>query len=937
MNDVDQILECFEQAWATDSPPGLEEFLSRCSVSSPAKRRAVLIELVKVDLQRRWSRNPQAPPLPGPLPARPLLQDYAKCFRLLGGVGQLSVDLVGEEYRARTCWGDRPGHAEYLGRYPGHKGQLQTILRQIDVELAAEQARRAGTSNAVPVPATPEGAHVHSAEAARPIDSVVGLMEALRRHSLLKPAQMKDIVRVRDRLPDARALAGELVQRRWLTAYQGDQLLHGRGADLFVGPYVILERLGEGGAGEVFKARHGKMDRLVALKLIRKELLTDAEVVARFYREIQVLGRLDHPNVVHAYDAGPGPGASHFLAMEFIEGPDLGHLVKKGGPMPVEQACAYIRQAALGLQHAHERGLVHRDIKPHNLIMSLREGLVKVADLGLARLPRPANQEATMTLASGGGTGTLTPQNAVMMGTADYLAPEQALDFHRADIRADIYSLGCTFHYLLTAQPPFPGNTLAEKLVKHQQTPPPDVGQFRKDLPATLPAVLTRMLAKQPETRFQSPAEVAAALLPFCENSQTLRDSPASVPRQLGAGWPQMPWLLAGVMLIVASLLLLLFLRPWADQPPASAQAALKEVRKQIQQSPRDSDRLRQAILRLRRDYPGTLEAAEAAVLLTLPEVPSPLDQLQADRIPAAERDPKQPRELVSVLGKKGEPAVWTVSFSPDGSLLGGGGIGAVLRIWDPANGKLTQNIDGPGNIIQVLRFLPDGHALASLTKTDETLRMWERDSGSVRFAIPTTVPAVAVAPTGKTLALAGRDHQVKLLHTADGKLDRALSGHAAPITALAFGPEDRMLASGSTDGTVILWDVATGTRRFTVHKHTDRVDSVVFSPDGRKVASASGTGERSLRIYDVATGKEELVFQGLTPLFVWAHGGNSLVGTVSSSSLRQWDLSGKQLWEVTLPAGRIMDIALAPDGRHLAAANDNGTVSILRLPPPRP
>src|SRR5262249_51548490 len=163
------------------------------------------------------------------------------------------------------------------------------------------------------------------------------------------------------------------------------------------GSYLIVERLGEGGAGQVFKARHLKMDRVVALKVIRKELLADAEVVGRFYREIQILSQLDHPNVVRAYDAGPA-GPTHFLAMEFVEGTDLGKLVKKGGPLPVQQACEYIRQAALGLQHAHERGLVHRDIKPHNLIMSVRDALIKVADLGLARLPRTMNAEVTAAL-----------------------------------------------------------------------------------------------------------------------------------------------------------------------------------------------------------------------------------------------------------------------------------------------------------------------------------------------------------------------------------------------------------------------------------------------------------------------------------------------------------------------------------------------------------
>src|SRR5262249_37822462 len=163
-----------------------------------------------------------------------------------------------------------------------------------------------------------------------------------------------------------------------------------------------------------------------------------------------------------------------------------------GGPMPVLQACAYIRQAALGLQHAHERGLVHRDIKPHNLIISLRDGLIKVADLGLARLPR-LSQEPTALSNGLDGTGTLTPRNAVT-GTPDSMAPEQAREFRNADIRADIYSLGCTLYFLLTGQPPFPGGTLAQTLLRHQQVAPPAIDKVRNDIPPGLSAILGKML-----------------------------------------------------------------------------------------------------------------------------------------------------------------------------------------------------------------------------------------------------------------------------------------------------------------------------------------------------------------------------------------------------------------------------------------------------------
>src|SRR5262249_40469455 len=186
------------------------------------------------------------------------------------------------------------------------------------------------------------------------------------------------------------------------------------------------------------------------------------------------------------------------------------------------QACEYIRQAAMGLQHAHERGLVHRDIKPHNLIMSVRDGLIKVADLGLARLPRSTNDEVTAALTGGvQASGTLTPKNAVLMGTADYLAPEQAVDFHAADIRADIYSLGCSIYYLLTGRPPFPAATLVEKVLRHQQAEPPDLQKLRPDVPDGLVPIVRRMLAKRPEDRFQTPGELADALASVSGNADS--------------------------------------------------------------------------------------------------------------------------------------------------------------------------------------------------------------------------------------------------------------------------------------------------------------------------------------------------------------------------------------------------------------------------------
>jgi serine/threonine-protein kinase len=337
---------------------------------------------------------------------------------------------------------------------------------------------------------------------------VADLVDTLRQHRLLKPVQLDEVTKsLRTRFPDPQALLKELVRRTWLTPFQAKQILHG--ATVVMGPYILLERLGEGGNGQVFKARHQTMDRVVALKVLRKELLTDSEAVGRFYREVEVISQVSHPAIVHAYDAGVF-GSVHFLALEYVEGIDLDRRVKESGRLPVAQACEYIRQAALGLEHAHERGLVHRDIKPSNLLLASRdrerpEGVVKILDLGLARLQQPPKNSRTAGL-------TILAGQGVMQGTLDYLAPEQALDFHSADIRADIYSLGCTFYFLLTGQPPFGSGSVTQKLMRHQHAEAMPIERLRPGLPPGLPPILNKMLAKNPADRYQTPGEVAEAI-----------------------------------------------------------------------------------------------------------------------------------------------------------------------------------------------------------------------------------------------------------------------------------------------------------------------------------------------------------------------------------------------------------------------------------------
>ena len=318
--------------------------------------------------------------------------------------------------------------------------------------------------------------------------SAAELLDTLQRYQLLSPEQIDEIIR--DQHSEACELVRDLLERGWLTTYQRDQLLLGRGKDLRMGRYLLLEFLGQGGTGQVLKVLDQTEKRVVALKTIRPDLLAEPEIVQRFYREMEVMSSLAHPNIVRAHDAGP-IGPVQVLVMEYVEGGDLGRLVRSAGPLPVAEALEYCRQAAVGLQYAHEQGLVHRDIKPANLLLTARfipersePALVKILDLGLARFQRTTADDLT---------NVITPPGAGLIGTPDYLAPEQAIDFHQADIRADIYSLGCTLYFLLAGRPPFPGGTLGEKLAKQIHAQPVPLEELRSDLP---PAAKTTAVFK---------------------------------------------------------------------------------------------------------------------------------------------------------------------------------------------------------------------------------------------------------------------------------------------------------------------------------------------------------------------------------------------------------------------------------------------------------
>jgi hypothetical protein len=351
------------------------------------------------------------------------------------------------------------------------------------------------------------------------IASGSALIEVLLENRLIEPDQAEEINHyLLPRFTDPAALAKELVRKGWLTVYQVNQLLQGNAGDLWVGPCWILDRLGEGGICQVFKAWHTGLNRLVALKVLRPEHLSNTELIGRFQREIRAIARLDHPNLVRAVDADPDANRDYFC-MEYVEGTDLGKVVKLTGPMDPGLACDCVRQAALGSQHAFEQGIIHRDFKPANLLLT-DGSVIKILDMGLARFVQ--NEMEILT------QGTI--------GSPDYLSPEQSRDSHAVDVRADIYGLGATLYYCLTGAAPFEdAKTIAQKLMALQTRLPRPIKSLRPDLDDGVVGVVEKMMAKDPAERYATPGEAAKALAPWAANRAALEPGVKRRPPRSGS------------------------------------------------------------------------------------------------------------------------------------------------------------------------------------------------------------------------------------------------------------------------------------------------------------------------------------------------------------------------------------------------------------------
>ena len=928
------VLSQFQQAWQTGSVPEIGQYLTGGAEEQETwdadRRFQLLQELIKIDLQFRWQGfTKQADDgvlmshqqVTAGLSAQHwFLEDYLQQYPELGTIETAPLDLVLAEYQVRHLWGDRPTHREYLQRFPIHDSILPARLTELD----AEQQTRVPGDGSVSRETVP---HYGQAIMAGP----------------------------KARVP---ALKGRF------------------------GDYELTQEIARGGMGVVYKAQQISLDRTVALKMILSGQLAGEREVRRFHVEAEAAAKLQHPHIVAIHEVGELEG-QHYFSMDFIEGESLAHRVARG-PLPVKEAAELVNQVTGAIEYAHQAGILHRDLKPQNILLD-QSGQPWVTDFGLARR------------IEGGSELTGTGQ---VLGTPSYMPPEQAAGKLAAiGTTSDVYSLGAILYELLTGRPPFRAESALETLIQVLEQEPVSLRLLNATIPIDLETITLKCLQKDQSKRYATAAELSEELVRYAEG-KPIQARPVGTLERSWRWCKRKPalagmWALAVVLLLTFSIagpLVALHQaklrsravaarkgesnqrriaveqrvvaeekQEEATRSAAAARRALKVSQRQVylsdmllaQRDWADGDILHLQELLERHQDEADLQGFEwhywnrlcQAELTSLQghqgDVHAVAISSDGKRIASASADKSvkiwdtaSGQQLQTLEGH--DYPVFSVAFSPAGDRLVSASMDTSIIVWDVATGKQLHRLLGHRGYVMSVAFSPDAKHV--LSGGGSTVKLWDAESGQERqsFSGHTgLVHSVAITADGKQLASGSSDGAVKVWDAETGNLSRTLNGHSGIVHSVAFAVTGTELLSAGADGTIRVWDLSSGETVRTFSGHSAAVQSVACNADGTRAVSASA--DRTVKIWDVASGQQLFTLKGHSRLvrdarfspdgqWIVSAGNGVKPGT---GMLKTWDAQVDPQARTLPTAGYLRSIAFAPDGKRFVSGGDDRTAKV--------
>ena len=846
--DLETIVDRFERAWRAGSPPSLREYLHAEHLSGQA-RLDVLEELVKVDLEFRWRSSGQPS-------ASYLLEHYVQEFPELLQQGNGALDLIAEEYRVRQRWGDRPTHQDYATRFPEHAAYLSDTLKRIDDELGVEASR---------TPSVASG------------QETVSLAQPAANFSTLTGQQ-----------------TGSGDSPNPLPAIAG---------------YEILEVLGRGGMGVVYKTRHLALKRLVAVKMIVAGGHAGREQITRFRAEAEAVARLQHANIVQIYEVGEQDGLP-FFSLEYVDG---GSLDKKlaGTPQTPRAAAQLDLTLAQAMHAAHQAGIVHRDLKPANVLVT-RDGVPKITDFGLAKQLDSAIGQT---------------QSGAILGTPSYMAPEQATGkIKEVGPATDVYALGAILYEMLTGRPPFKAATPMDTmyLVVHEEPVAPS--RLQPKVPRDLETICLKCLQKEQRKRYPDARSLADDLQRYI-NGEPIQARPIGMLGRL-ARWARRQPVVAGL----SAAMLVLFITGFAlvtwkwresidrGEKLTTALGKEKQARIDLKQTAYFDK-----ITAFNAEFLADNLGAAAALLDDCPKELRGWEWHYLNRLCRG----------APLVCEAGGIALDAVALRPDGLIVASGG---EARLWlhDARSGKLLREWR-PEDGVRRLCWQTKGRWFAS--GGGKVLRLHDPDTGETQHTFPehhAIITSVGACPQGRSLASGDLSGMIILWDSVEKKKLHTLAAKMQPNASLVFHPDGSLLASSSDDKTIKIWDVTTGTLVMTSPQQRQAITVLAWSPCGQWLVSGShALDNRSGEAGAIKVWKAERMEEirelplaiGFFHQMIFRADGKQLAAACRTGA-RRWSWPDLQeLPPIRLPG--VSDVSYGSDGRRLATADGMGLLKL--------